>query len=82
MAKMLKVRCTWVDIPAANGFEAGMVFEVEGVSEGRFTLVGLVWAKRKSYKKMADCVDRVSREKPTLHNLPFDGNLWKFKLVE
>lgn len=41
---MAKVRCTWVDRPTLNGFEVGMVFEAEKVSEGFFTLTSLVWA--------------------------------------
>lgn len=44
---MAKVRCTWVDRPTINGFEVGMVFEAEEVSEGFFTINSLVWARRK-----------------------------------
>lgn len=79
---MAKVRCTWVDRPTINGFEVGMVFEAEKVSEGFFTLTGLVWAKRKSAKKMAAYVASKIPVKPTMHTLPFDGKLWKFELVE
>lgn len=71
---MAKVRCVWVDGPSRHGFQPGMVFEVEGFEERvGFRIGKVVYAKRKGRAKLGYTVGQ---------HLPFNGYMWKFKLVE
>ena len=76
MAKMLKVRCTWVDALLANGYKPGMVFEAQEhpYEDGFFVRGKLLWCRRKDAKRF-NSTDRAM-------GMPLKGNLWHFEWVE
>lgn len=76
MAKMLKVRCTWVDRPTANGYMSGMVFEAQEhpYEDGFFVRGKLLWCRRKDEKHLIP--------KDTGAGMPLKGNLWHFEWVK
>ena len=75
MAKMLKVRCTWVERATANGYMPGMVFEAQEhpYEDGFFVRGKLLWCRRNDAKRL---------NPRDTDGIPLKGNLWHFEWVE
>ena len=75
---MAKVRCVWVDGPTSCGYVPGMVFEkIESGHQNFFVRGKLLWARKKDLKNIKKGIGRCPQEV-----LPFNGNLWRFEIVE